>query len=196
MFSFAFVTYMVTLEQDYWGVTVHALNKSGYVDITAFYKGKTATCRVYIDHKPGNKATCESPQVCTGCRQELAPATGEHKYTWKTVKSATVFTNGKKEGTCSVCSRKTEEVINKLKPTIKLSAEKKTIKKGKYYSLVISKLAKGDSVSSVTSGKKSVASVKKIKKNKYKISGIKKGTATITVKLKSGKKAKIKVTVK
>lgn len=51
-------------------------------------------------------------------------------------------------------------------------------------------------VKSVKSSKKSVATVKKLKTNQYKITGKKKGTATVTVVLKSGKKATCKITVK
>lgn len=115
---------------------------------------------------------------------------------WKTKKQATVFETGSKERSCDCCGKKQTETIAKKKPTITLSATKKTLKKNKTYVLSVSKLAKGDSVKSVTSGNKSVATVKKTSTNKYKITAKKKGKATITVKLKSGKKATCTVTVK
>lgn len=116
---------------------------------------------------------------------------------WKTVKSATVFVKGKRTRTCKVCKTKYTQTVAKLKPTIKLSATKKTIKKRKTYTLVVSKLAKGDYVKSVSSGYKKVATVRKIAKNKYRITATsRKGKATIRVTLASGKKATCTVTVK
>lgn len=95
-----------------------------------------------------------------------------------------------------MCGKEESQSIPKLKATIKLSSTKKTVKKNKSYTLKITKLAKGDMVKSVKSSKKSVATVKKLKTNQYKITGKKKGTATVTVVLKSGKKATCKITVK
>ena len=112
-------------------------------------------------------------------------------------KEPTVFAAGSYDTVvrCKNCgqemSRKTT-TIAKLKPTIKLSAKKKTLKKKKTYTLKVTGLAKGDSVKSYKSSKKGVASVTK----KGKIRAIKKGKAVITVTLKSGKTAKCKITVK
>ena len=120
-----------------------------------------------------------------------------HSYgSWKTVKAATVFSTGKKECRCKSCGRKKTQSISKLKPTMKLSATKKTIGRNKSYTLNITRLAKGDSVKSVKSSKTAVAAVRKTKTNRYKITGKKKGTATVTVVLKSGKKATCKITVR
>lgn len=120
-----------------------------------------------------------------------------HSYgAYKVTKSATVFATGSKQRTCSVCGYVQKVTIAKLTPTIKLSATTKTIKKGKYYTLVVSGMAKGDSVKSVVSSKKKVAYVSKTSATKYKIKGKKKGKATITVTLKSGKKKTCKVTIK
>ena len=152
-------------------------------------------------------ATCTQPgktqgSHCSVCgdvikAQEVIPATGQHTYeSWTTVKVATVFANGEREHSCTVCGESETESIPKLKATVKLSATKKTVRRNKTYTLKITKLAKGDSVKSVKSSKKGVATVKKVKTNRYKITGKKKGTATITVVLKSGKKAICKVTVK
>jgi len=82
--------------------------------------------------------------------------------------------------------------IAKLKPTIKLSATKKTLKKGKTYTLKVTGLAKGDAVKSFKTSKKSVATVT----SKGKIKAREIGKAVITVTLKSGKKATCKITVK
>ena len=115
---------------------------------------------------------------------------------WKTTKAATALAKGTKVRTCSHCKTKQKASIAKLKATIKLSATKKTINQNKSFTLKISNLAKGDSVKSVTSSKSSYVKVSKTGTNKYKIVGKKKGTSVITVKLKSGKTAKCKVTVK
>ena len=112
-------------------------------------------------------------------------------------KEATVFAAGSYQTVtyCKYCkqelSRKTVSIA-KLNPTIKLSAKKKTLKKGKTYKLKVTGLAAGDSVKSFKSSKKAVASVSK----KGKIKAVKKGKAVITVTLKSGKTAKCKITVK
>ena len=113
------------------------------------------------------------------------------------VKAATALKTGSYEEVvyckqcCKEISRKTV-TIAKLKPTIKLSATKKTLKKGKTYTLKVSKLAKGDAVKSFKTSKKSVATVT----SKGKIKAKKKGKAVITVTLKSGKKATCRITVK
>lgn len=122
-----------------------------------------------------------------------------HKHTfgsWKTVKAATVFAIGKKECKCQSCNQKKTQTIPKLKPTIKLSATNKTIARNKYYTLSITKLAKGDSIKTVRSNNTGIATVKKVKTNQFRITGKKKGTTTVTVVLKSGKKATCKITVK
>ena len=112
-------------------------------------------------------------------------------------KEATVFAAGSYQTVtyCRYCkkelSRRTVSIA-KLRPTIKLSAQKKKLKTGKTYKLKVSGLARGDSVKSFKSSKKSVASVSK----KGKIKALKKGKAVITVTLNSGKTAKCKITVK
>lgn len=151
-------------------------------------------------------ATCTQPGKTTGSHcsvcgstigeQKVIPATGHSYYAWETVKTATACAKGKKQRTCMMCGKEESQSIPKLKATIKLSSTKKTVKKNKSYTLKITKLAKGDMVKSVKSSKKSVATVKKLKTNQYKITGKKKGTATVTVVLKSGKKATCKITVK
>ena len=99
---------------------------------------------------------------------------------------------GKTAGShCSVCGTviKKQATIPKLPATIKLSTTKKTIKETQYFTLTVSKLAKGDSIKSIKPSGKSILKVQKIRTNKYKITGIKAGTAKVTVILKSNKKA-------
>lgn len=113
------------------------------------------------------------------------------------VKPATVLTTGEKTTICSECGYIFEKrTINKLKPTIKLSANKKKLKKGKSFVLSISKLGKGDYIEKVSLNKKCVVSVKKSANNKYKVVAKKKGKVNVSVCLKSGKKAKCVVSVK
>ena len=141
----------------------------------------------------------EAPTVVTPTPTPAASTTCKtHSYgSWKTVKAATALAKGSKKRVCKVCGKTETKAIAKLKATIKLSATKKTIKRKKSYTLKISKLAKGDAVKSVKSSKTKIATVKKIKKNQYKITAKKKkGTANITVTLKSGKKATLKLKVK
>ena len=144
-----------------------------------------------------NWTTFDCPYIQTGFILKGSASVHSHTYgSWKTVKAATVLTSGKKERTCTSCGQKESQSIPKLKATIKLSATKKTVGKNKAYTLKVTKLAKGDAIKSVRSSNKKIAAVKKVKTNQYKITGKKKGAATITVVLKSGKKATCKVNVK
>lgn len=160
---------------------------------------------VYIVNAPCNVngvlendwTTFDCPYIKTYFTLQAKTPVHSHTYgAWKTIKAATVFKAGEKERNCTTCGEKETQSIPKLKATVKISSTKKTIKRNKSYTLKITKLAKGDSVKSVKSSKKSVATVKKVKTNQYKITGKKKGKATITVVLKSGKKATCKITVK
>lgn len=138
----------------------------------------------------------DTPVIKTNFTLVNKPAHKHSFGSWKTVKAATVFATGKKECKCKSCNQKKTQTIPKLKPTIKLSATNKTIARNKYYTLSITKLAKGDSIKSVRSNNTGIATVKKMKTNQYRITGKKKGTTTVTVVLKSGKKATCKIIVK
>lgn len=182
---------------------------SGQNSYSGYISWNTATAKpgkysLYIVNAPckssgtlvSNWTTFDTPYIIT--KFTLA-AKNTHKHTygaWKTVKAATVSTTGKKESTCKTCGQKKSQTIQKLKPTIKLSATKKTIVRNKTYTLNITNLAKGDSIKSVRSNKTTIATVTKVKTNQYKITAKKKGTATVTVILKSGKKATCTITVK
>ena len=185
--------------------TVSVSGQDSYSGYISWNTSKAASGKyyVYIVNAPCYKngtlvsdwATFDCPYIKT--KFTLKEATHKHTYgAWKTVKSATVFENGKKECSCKSCGKKKSQSIPKLKPTIKLSATNKAIGKNKSYILKITNLAKGDAVKSVKSNNTTVATVKKVKTNQYKITGTKKGTATITVVLKSGKKAICKIAVK
>ncbi len=142
--------------------------------------------------------TCVEPgkqeRYCINCYEEEyaeIPATGEHEWDdWYTVKSATIKKPGLKERECFICGETQTKVTPKLKPFIKLSKKKVKLQTTKTYTLKI-KYAKGDSIKKCKSSNTKVATVSK----KGKIKAKSKGTAKITITLKSGKKATCKVTV-
>lgn len=112
---------------------------------------------------------------------------------WQTTKKPTIFSDGQKEGTCETCGNKIKENIQKKPASVQLSKKSITLKKGKQAQVAIKKKSKGDKVSSWVSSNKKVATVNK---KTGIIKAKKKGTAYITVKMKSGCTAKVKVKVK
>ncbi len=161
----------------------------------------TATGKHNYKNVVEKKATCAKAgsqhQECTVCgskqKATSIKATGKHRYgSFKVTRKATVLKSGRKTRTCKVCGKKETRSIAKLKATIKVAKTKLTI--GVKQTVTAPKVTyrSGDGIRSWTSSRKSVATVDK----KGRITGKKTGTATITVKLKSGKTAKIKVTVK
>ena len=76
--------------------------------------------------------------------------------------------------------------------TVKLSVKSKTITVGKSFRVTVKNAKK---TIKVTLSKKKIVKVKKIKKNKYKVTGLKAGSVTITFKV-GKKKYKCKVKVK
>lgn len=133
-------------------------------------------------------------QVCGYEKTETIPVIAHtHKYTWKTTAKATVFRPAKQEGTCSFCGKKqTRNYGSKLKATIKLNVSSITLRRKQATTKVKVSMAYGDSIKSWASSNKKIVTVDK--KGKIK-AGTKTGTAKITVTLKSGKKATLKVKV-
>lgn len=133
-------------------------------------------------------------QVCGYEKTETIPVIAHtHKYTWKTTAKATVFRPAKQEGTCSLCGKKqTRNYGSKLKATIKLNVSSITLKRKQATTKAKVSMAYGDSIKSWASSNKKIVTVDK--KGKIK-AGTKTGTAKITVTLKSGKKATLKVKV-
>ena len=133
-------------------------------------------------------------QVCGYEKTETIPVIAHtHKYTWKTTAKATVFRPAKQEGTCSLCGKKqTRNYGSKLKATIKLNVSSITLKRKQATTKVKVSMAYGDSIKSWASSNKKIVTVYKNGKIK---AGTKTGTAKITVTLKSGKKATLKVKV-
>lgn len=133
-------------------------------------------------------------QVCGYEKTETIPVIAHtHKYTWKTTAKATVFRPAKQEGTCSLCGKKqTRNYGSKLKATIKLNVSSLTLWRKQATTKVKVSMAYGDSIKSWASSNKKIVTVYKNGKIK---AGTKTGTAKITVTLKSGKKATLKVKV-
>lgn len=135
---------------------------------------------------------------CTVCgyKEEATeiPATGMHQYGEYTVrKEATALAAGIKVRTCGECGAEETVSIAKLTPTIKLNATSITLKvKQSTTKVTVSGLAKGDKVSSWKSSNTKIVTVT----GAGKITAQKQaGSAVLTVTLKSGKKATVKVKV-
>lgn len=111
---------------------------------------------------------------------------------WDESIEPTIFKSGKQTRHCYTCSKVEEKIIPKLKATVKLSCKSKTLKKGKSFVLKLKTWSYGDKVVSYNTSNKNIATVT----SKGKVTAKKKGTATITVKMKSGCKATCKVNVK
>ena len=149
---------------------------------------KEATCGV-------DGSRHEECEVC-GYKnaEEKIPATGEHKYgAYKVTRDATALTNGIKVRSCSVCGNQESASIAKLNPIIKLNTTSITLKvKQSTTKVTVSGLAKGDRVAFWKSSNTKIVTVS----NTGKITAHKKtGSAVLTVTLKSGKKATVKVKV-
>lgn len=194
---------------------------AGVVNISARTGKYSATCKVTVIEQ-GKKVEVESIKlnkskatVVKGknitLKATISPLNAtDQTLTWKTSnkKVATVSKNGKVKGikkgtaiiTVSTSNGKTAtckiSVKNPVKvKSVKLNKTKATIKKGKTLQLKATVKPKNATNKAVTwsSSNKKIATVSK----NGKVKGIKKGTVTITVKTKDGKKkAKCKVTVK
>jgi membrane carboxypeptidase/penicillin-binding protein PbpC len=149
-------------------------------------KAVAATCKT-----AGKTAGTHCKNCGTVIREQTTVNALGHNWTSKVTKKATVFKSGTTTYTCSRCNTKTTKSIAKLKPVIKLSATSVTLKKGKTKTITVTTMAYGDSVKSWSSSNTKIATVSA----NGKITAKKKGTANITVKLKSGKTATVKVKV-
>ena len=119
--------------------------------------------------------------------------TGKHTYGEYTVtKEATVLTTGSKTRVCSVCGHKDTVTISKLAATAKTNASVLPLKvKQSTTQWKITGLGKGDKIISYKSSNPKIAAVNK----KGKITARRKGKATITATLASGRKVSVKVKV-
>ena len=116
-----------------------------------------------------------------------------HNFVWNTTAKATVFAPEKQQGTCAVCGKTTtRDYGTKLAATIKLNAKSIKLQKKQTTKKIKVTMANGDSIKSWKSSNKKIVTVNK---NGVIKAGKKNGTAKITVTLKSGKKATLKVKV-
>lgn len=111
---------------------------------------------------------------------------------WDESVEPTIFKSGKQTRHCYTCSKVEIKKIPKLKATVSISCKSKTLKVGEKLKLKIKKRTYPDVLKSWTTDNKKVAKVNK----KGEVSAVKKGKATITLKMKSGCTATCKVTVK
>ena len=103
---------------------------------------------------------------------------------WNIKKGATISKKGKQSHECTLCGKVETKNISKLKPFAKFSKKKIEIRKAQKLKLKVN-YAKGDSIKKWKTSNKKVVTVSK----SGKITAKKKGTAKITVTMKSGKKA-------
>lgn len=153
---------------------------------------------------PAKEPTCEEPGLTEGIRCSVCgeilkeqktegEATGHNFGEYKTTKAATALNTGVKTRTCSICGKEEIITIPKLKATIKLNVTSIVLKVGQSTTKVkVSGLAKGDSVASWKSGNTSLV---KVTSSGKITAGKKTGSTTVTVTLRSGKKAVVKVKV-
>ena len=150
--------------------------------------------------KTDKAATCtaegQSHQECSVCGYKTGYKTISalgHRYgPFKVKKEASISRTGIKTRACRRCDYTQDRSIAKKKPTIKLAKTTLTVGLKQTVSAPKVTYQNGDKIRSWKSSNKSVATVN----SKGKITGKKAGTARITVTLKSGKKATLKVTVK
>ena len=153
---------------------------------------------------PEKVPTCEEPGLTEGIRCSVCgeilkeqktegEATGHNFGEYKTTKAATALNTGVKTRTCGVCGKEETITIPKLKATIKLNVNSIVLKVGQSTTKVkVSGLAKGDAVASWKSGNTSLV---KVTSSGKITAGKKTGSTTVTVTLRSGKKAVVKVKV-
>lgn len=135
---------------------------------------------------------------CNGTKTEEIPALGHTWSNWTTTSEATVSAKEVQKRTCSVCkTTDTREVGNKLKATMKVSANTVPLKvKQSIRNFKVTGMAKGDSVKSWKSSNTKIVKVSGKANGTCKISAQKRtGTARITITLKSGLKKTIKIKV-
>lgn len=138
---------------------------------------------------------------CRRCEKEKTEKTAAlgHRFNdWKTTSQATVFSPEKQSRFCRVCGKsENREIGNKLQRTMTVSATSLPLKiKQKTNVLKVSGLAAGDSIVSWKSNNTKVVKVSGRANGTSTITaGNKKGTAKITITLKSGLQKTVTVTV-
>ena len=166
------------------GAVTLQINTAGTYQITVVDTPKDSKETAYIFP--------QEPIVVTGTSD--IPAAHIHSFgEWRTVSAATVFAAEQQERICACGEKETRTVGTPLKATIKVNMSTVPLKvKQATTKLKVSGLANGDAVASYTSGNKKVFTVDKNGKIK---AGKKKGSAKLTITLKSGLKKTITVKV-
>ena len=116
-----------------------------------------------------------------------------HNWREKVTKKATVFQKGEKTYTCQSCGKVLVKETEKLKPVLKINVKSLTLTVRQKTTAVRVTAARGDRV---VSWKSSNSSVVRVSERGVIRAGKKTGQAVLTVKLKSKKIGRIKVTVK
>lgn len=150
-----------------------------------------------LGHKDGvwkevKKATCTAKGSkelhCSVCdaviKTEEIPALGHQYGAWTTTKAATALAAGTKTRTCTRCGNKENQAVAKLAAAGTLSITNFPLKVKQKFTVTVQNMAAGDRVVSWTTSNKKVATVS----STGKVTGKKKGKATITAVLASGKK--------
>lgn len=159
-----------------------------------------------IDHSYGTwstktAATCTEAEVqtrtCAECgeteTQTVGSVNGHTPGEWETTKAATGSKKGKKVQKCTECDTVLKtETIPKTYVKLNVTGTVKMQKKQTTSAVKISSFTSGDKVSKWVSSKPTVVSVNK---KTGKLTAKKTGTAKITVYMKSGAKASVKVKV-
>lgn len=174
------------------------------------YKSSSSTSHIHSwitvsVSKPSCTRTGKTTYRCQTCNEtsydyesELGHSYVKRKYVYNN--DATVFKDGTKSLVCDNCGAAYMKVTakgTKLKPTISLNAKTLVLKQGQSTTaLKVKGLAKGDSVKSWSSSNTKVFKVSKSGKITAKRwSGKATKKATLTIKLKSGLKKTVKVSV-
>ena len=175
---------------------------AGKATITATLNGKTATYKLTVKNpsiaaKASASTIYTKGQTSTKITVTKYGVTGTSKFTSSNKSIATVDSKGvvkaKKAGTVKITAQvgsyKKVVTIKVRNASLKLAKTAATVKKGKTTTIKVSAVPTGKVT--YTSSNKKVATVT----SKGVVKGVKKGTATITVKC-NGMTAKFKVTVK
>lgn len=154
-------------------------------------KEEKVTCE-----KDGSKTyTCAD---CKGTKTETIPVTGHKFDSWKTVKAQSIYSGAVQKRTCNACGKKETRIVgDKLKPVLKVNAQKLQLKRGqKTQKFTLTDIAKGDSVKSWVSSNKKVVTVSGKPNGTCIIkAGKKTGSAKITITMRSNLKKTIGVKV-
>lgn len=183
-------------------ITFNAGGKKVKVKVTVVSKAaKSKSVAIYNGKKKATKATLNIGKSLD-LTAKMNPKESTDTLTWKSSNSKVVSVDkyghitAKKAGTATITvttSSKKKATCKVTVPGVTLKKTKATIKAKKSTTIAVkSTTVKGDKVKSYKSSNTKVATVTK----KGKVTGKKKGTATITVTMKSGATATFKVTVK